>query len=129
MALLLSVILSQVLGCGQPRSEVTIRAYAGTPEAVLVRLEDGSTVRTWVLPGRDDVRLLYSGRAIGEEARLVFLDRDTCLVLGVARNLPAHARVGLHFIDPAYSTTVSPDDGGLGDHVSPATGTGECQPR
>ncbi len=125
-ALLLPLLLVCLAGCGQPSDAATIRAYTTTPDAVLVRLEAGTASGMWVLPGRDDVQLLYTGHALTGDVRLEFLDATTCAVLGTASGLPAHARVGLDFVDPAYAVTVSADNGGVGEIVHPAVDTTNC---
>jgi hypothetical protein len=122
----LPLVLACLSGCGQPSETATIRAYSTTPNAVLVRLETGNSSSMWVLPGNEDVQLLYTGHALAGDVRLTFLDATTCAVLGTASGLPAHARIGLDFVDPAYAVTVSPDNGGAGEIVHPAVDTTQC---
>ena len=58
--------------------------------------------------------------ALPGDARVVFLDADSCAVLGSGDNLPTAARVGLDFIDPGYTVTVNIDKG------LPSRGIAQC---
>ena len=126
VALLLPLVLVCLPGCVQQGDAATIRAYTGTQNAVLVKLEADDASGMWILPGHDDVQLVYTGHALKGDVRLVFLDATTCAVLGTASSLPPHVRVGLDFVDPTYAVTVSEDNGGVGETIHPAVGTSQC---
>ena len=125
--LIVTLVVGCVSGCSRQGDESTIRAYTGTQDSVIVRLDAGDASGTWVLPGGDDVQLLYAGRAVVGDARLEFLDATTCAVLATASGLPTRARVGLDLVDPSYIATVSPDDGGAGEIIHRAVATSQCQ--
>lgn len=104
-----------------------LRAYAGTEGPVIVELESASAAGSWLLPGNDQIEMLYSGADLPKGAHLIFLDAASCAVLGVAHDLPRNARVGLDFIDPDYAVTVNPDDPS-GEVIVHATATTTCGP-
>ena len=108
-----SILLILLAGaCGGSGTTATVRAYSGAPGPVVAKLDSTGFSGTWLITGRDHVELLYSGYELPTDARVIFLDPNSCAVLGSGGKLPRNARVGLDFVDPGYAVTTNPDSPG-----------------
>ena len=111
--------------CSGSGLAATVRAYSGTPGPVVAKLDSTGFSGAWLLTGGDHVELLYSGRQLSPDARVTFLDPDSCAVLGSSEKLSTNARVGLDFVDAGYAVTTNIDHP-AGETLTPASSSTLC---
>ena len=105
----LLIVLSACNLLGGHPEHATIRAYSTAMNPVVVRVVVDGVATAWLLPGVDDVELVYIGDSVPDTASVEFLDPSTCQVLGVGTSIPRNARVGFQFGDPGSEVTVVQD--------------------
>jgi hypothetical protein len=90
----LLIILSACNLPGGHPEHATIRVYSTAMTPVVVRVVVDTASTAWLLPGNDNVELVFIGESVPDAARVEFLDPSTCQVLGVGTSIPRNARVG-----------------------------------
>ena len=114
----LVILLSACNLLGHHPDKATIRVYSTALTPIAVRVVVDTTSTAWLLPGNDDVELVFIGESLPDAARVEFLDPSTCQVLGVGTSIPRNARVGFQFGDPGSDVTVVQDEPGTVSTIS-----------
>jgi len=117
------VLVGLIAGCAERSPNTTVRAYSGTPHQMIVRVVADGETEDWILPGDDDVELVYAGHTEPASINVSFVDPVSCQVVARAGSLLPHSRVGLDFVDPTYAVTDADDDPGSATTVTLARST------